>query len=532
MATEKQSSTGDVEGIKNLPGDKSRNIETLVKSGNIAEAHRQFRRFLEDCSEEADRLILSESQLADLLKQKNANLIGSEADFRMNLITFNFLTLLEDFRRKTLGAYFDTGSRSQILENIHSRDAVINEILSLRLRPKRFQLVSRLDEGNSSIIYLLRNVDTRRHAIAMVLKAPELSDDMKNEIALLTDLRHRNVIKLLDHDLNLFPSFVVTEHIYGENMVRAIASVGPRPLAQAMDWLYQLTDALDYLRHKKIIHTNVRPSKIFIDDEWQIVISPFDLNKVGAGENTLRRYRDLCQYGSPELLEADGSTRAHSASEMCISDQYSLGLIAYKMLTGKDLFAGKQVHEMLESRRRFVGDAEYRQKRLNEFPEGELRNILSKLLEERPEARYRSLHEVLRYLHPYTRTDFPEANTLRQSYRRCLSANKSFIRDFYAIFRQQYPSASEDFNPISEKRQSAMLQMAIDLMIDVDHQAEMLQKLLHADQHKKYDAATFKGFLDGILQMVSHNDMLWDTVRPEWEAMRDKVMAVLARPRD
>lgn len=268
-------------------GKSDRNIERLIKAGNLEEAHRQFNNFLNECDQEMERLVLNESQLSELLKLKQGNLIGSEASFRLNLITFNFLTQIEEFRRETISKYFEVGSRSQFLENIHSRDAVINEVLALRLRPKRFQLLKRLDEGNSSIIYLLRNIDTRRHAIAMVLKLPEITQEMKDEISLLTDLRHRNVIKLLDHDLNLFPSFVVTEHIYGENMVKAIKIVGPRPLAQALDWIYQLADALDYLRHKKILHTNVRPSKIFIDDEWQIMISPFDLNKVGAGENTL-----------------------------------------------------------------------------------------------------------------------------------------------------------------------------------------------------------------------------------------------------
>jgi hypothetical protein len=248
---------------------------------------------------------------------------------------------------------------------------------------------------------------------------------------------------------------------------------------------------------------------------------------VGAGENTLRRYKDLCQYGSPELLAWDKPDEERSTADMCLSDQYSLGLIAYKMLTGKDLFAGEHVHQILESRRKFVNDTDYREQCMAAFPEGELRQIFRRLLEEDEKARYPNLHAVLRLLHHYTRLDFPETSRLRQSYRRCLASNKQFIRDFYVYFKAQFPSAGEDFNPISEKRQSAMLQMAIDLMIDVETSGVMLQGLLRSEQHKKYDLATFRGFLDGILVTVSKNDMLWEDVKPEWEEMREKVLALL-----
>lgn len=46
---------------------------------------------------------------------------------------------------------------------------------------------------------------------------------------------------------------------------------GPRPPSQAVDWLFSLADALSYMRQKRRLHSNVRPSKIYIDEENQVL---------------------------------------------------------------------------------------------------------------------------------------------------------------------------------------------------------------------------------------------------------------------
>ncbi|HAD12939.1 MAG TPA: hypothetical protein DCF33_10950, partial [Saprospirales bacterium] len=169
-----------------------------------------------------------------------------------------------------------------------------------------------------------------------------------------------------------FPYFIITEYVYGDTIEKIMRITGPRPVPQVVDWLYQLTEALDYLRHKRILHTNVRPSKIFIDDELQIMLAPFDLLKItpkvfsknkqtahssnldNSYERTFNRYRDVCQYGSPEQLKGDGEIiiteqlpadkmRQEELSNICNSDLYSIGLVGYKLLTARDLFDGASV---------------------------------------------------------------------------------------------------------------------------------------------------------------------------------------------
>ena len=502
------------------------NIEKLISEGKLAEAHRQYGEFLRLCEKERVWLIQNEGSFSNLRDLQLAGVVGHDNQLERNRIAFSLLSQLDDFRQKILSQYFDISNREEFFNNISSRDAVITEILDLRLKPKRYILERPyLKEGNSSIIFRLQNADTDRHAIAMVFKVPELTQQNREEIKRLTDLRHRNVIKLLDYEITRFPYFVITEFVYGENLPTALETVGPRPTAQAADWLYQLTDALDYLRNKRIWHTNVRPSKIYIDDEWQVMISPFDLLKVGTGENTLTRYRDVCQYGSPELLYQGENT--FSIGQTVVSDQYSLGLVGYKMLTGKDLFEGQWPHDILESRRLFVGDPKYRKKRLAELPKNKLTDIILRLLSEDGKLRFGDLHEVLRTLHPFTRRADSEAGPTRNSYRRCLSTNKEFIRDFYQNFHAKSAHTADHFP--RTKRQSAMLQMAVDVILDIDEKREWFVRLLRQPMHNPYTAADFEVFLDTLLETIQQNDArYWDeALAAAWQTLRDKAMAIV-----
>jgi serine/threonine protein kinase len=532
----------------------TRNIEALIKADDLDAALHSFDRFLERCEEERLNVAHLQARLSSLETQQKARAIGSEGLIERNKIRLDFQRELNDFRRDVLSTHFDLRGQIEFINRITDRDSVIHEILDLRLMAKRYQrdLGWGQQEGNSSIIYRLFNYDTERHAIALVIKMPHLDEAVKQEIGRLTDLRHRNVIKLLDHEITAFPFFVITEYVYGSNLPDSLEVVGPRPVAQAADWLYQLTDGLDYLRHKRILHTNVRPSKIYIDDEWQIMISPLDLIKLSPAkkrrpssraydpskdnpsERTFNRYRDVCQYGSPELLARDGE--GFDQRQMCISDLYSIGLVGYKMLTGNDLFEGKRVYDILKSRRQFVEDKKYRARKLAEMPDSKLTLLLHQLLEEDPAERaqyYADLNALIRALHPLTRTERPAVSETRASYRRSLSNNREFFRDFYARFLKDSPH-SGDFDDLKRKRQSAMLQMAVDVLLDLDKKKDYLVRLVQTENpyHAKYGYADFEAFLTTLITMIGENDPRWDdALAAEWEQVRTRALKVIQEQR-
>ena len=504
-----------------------KSIEKLIKEARLKDAQASYKAFLELCIDNRNDLIQNQGRVALLLEKEIVGTFTNEDKIERNLITLNLLNEISEFRTE-LSDYFGVGDAKQLFEGIKNRDDIIRRALEPRVVDRQYLIKQQLKDGNSSIVFQLKKAHTDQDAIAMVLKVPDLEDDSKADFIKASALRHRNIIKLLDYELNSFPYFIITEFVHGPNLTKAIAKTGARPLAQTLDWLYQLADALDYMRHKGILHTNVRPSKVYIDEEMNVMISPFDSNK--ASERTFSRYKDVCLYGSPELLAADGE--ALSLAQMCISDQYSLGLIAYKTLTGKDLFDGHSAAEIIQSRVKFSQDRVYRAEKMRKFPSGVLGQVFTKLLNEDPSKRYANLHEVVRVFHNYTHKNLKTntSNLVRESYRRCLAKNQTLISDFYDLLFQKLPAIRADFD--NPKRQFSMFQMSIDLLIDIDEKQDLLTALITNDHHKSYAMDNFDAFIDTLLAIIKNNDPDWENVQLEWQLLSEKTIKTIVDARN
>lgn len=551
--TPEETSTG-----QNLPSKTRPTIDQCIKEDDLAKALEEFSAFFNLCEEKRLELFQSQGRFATMQKAERAGANTREATIDRNVFRQQFLELIYDFRKTVLARYFDIHGHLEFLHNVKERDEVIDEILDLRLLQKRYDRDKNWGklEGNSSIIYRLFNSETQRHAIGMVIKTPHIEPDLEKEIRRLADLRHRNIIKLLDYEIKRFPYFVITEYVHGENLPDSLRTVGKRPVAQAADWLYQLADALDYLRHKRILHTNVRPSKIYIDDEWQIMISPFDLIKVSSGrigkkktetdpadqkdntpERTLNRYRDVCQYGSPELLVRDGQPFDDSKS-MCSADLYSLGLIGYKILTGNDLFGGERIFEILENRRRFEQNKKYRAELLAKLPANQLSKIIRNLLEPNPENRtrhYKNLRDLVHALNPITQAEQYSASEAQRSYRRSLANNPELIRDFYTGFFEKFTSHGEYFDELKTKRMYTMLQMAVDMLLNLEEEKARFVELVQPSNkhHAPFQYSDFEIFINTLVETVRNSDRSWDdTVAEAWEEVCNQSLALIREARD
>lgn len=235
-------------------------------------------------------------------------------------------------------------------------------------------------------------------------------------------------------------------------------------------------------------------------------------------------------YGSPELLAADGE--ALSLAQMCISDQYSLGLIAYKTLTGKDLFDGNSAAEIIQSRVKFATDRVYRAAKMAKFPTGVLGQVFAKLLNEDSAKRYNNLHEVVRVFHNYTHKNRKTntTNIVRESYRRCLAKNQTLISDFYDSLFQKLPLVRADFGNL--KRQLSMFQMSIDVLIDIDEKQDLLTTLMTNDHHKSYAMDNFDVFINTLLEVIKNNDVDWEKVQLEWQLLREKTIKTIENARN
>jgi hypothetical protein len=202
-----------------------------------------------------------------------------------------------------------------------------------------YDIASELGRGGMATVYLAHDIALdRKVAIKVMSGVVAASDDMverfKREARTSAALSHPNIIPIYavrDTDQLLF---FVMKLIEGRPLDCIIKDTGPLPIPMIEAIIGQVAEALGYAHRKGIVHRDVKPGNILIDDEGWCVVTDFGIAKVKEGSNLTSSGTMIGtpSYMSPEQCLAGAVTGA--------SDQYALGVVAYEMLTGKVPFPG------------------------------------------------------------------------------------------------------------------------------------------------------------------------------------------------
>ena len=202
-----------------------------------------------------------------------------------------------------------------------------------------FHVVRELGRGGMAAVYLAQEVALNR-LVAIKVMAPGVMmgegmvDRFRQEAVTVANLSHPNIITIhtvrqLD-DLHFF----VMKYVDGRplDIVLQTAGVLPIPVVQAI--LFQVGSGLAYAHRRGVIHRDVKPANILLDRDGNAIVTDFGIAKVAevTGHTKTGTMVGTPAYMSPEQCVGEPVTWA--------SDQYSLGIVAYELLTGAPPFAG------------------------------------------------------------------------------------------------------------------------------------------------------------------------------------------------
>jgi len=255
----------------------------------------------------------------------------------------------------------------------------------------RYKINSEIGDGGMSKIYLAYDKDKTPISIKF-LKSKTTSHRLEDLIRFRTEattvsrFEHQNIVKTFDIGETDGLHYIVMEYIEGESLYSIIQKKHPFDINKALDIIEQIAAALDYIHSKGIIHRDLKPGNIMCiknDYEYKIKIIDFglaqmkDFNEITASDEIVGTF----SYMSPEqsgILKRKVDER---------SDLYSLGIIAYELLTGELPFKGKDINSIIHQH---IAQIPARPSDINKGISPTLEKIILKLMEKEPENRYQS----------------------------------------------------------------------------------------------------------------------------------------------
>lgn len=202
----------------------------------------------------------------------------------------------------------------------------------------RYRIMSRIARGGMAKVYLAEDVRLERQ-VAIKVMHDHLTDDgdyagkFIREARHTARLAHPNIMAVFDQGHVDDTLYLVMEYLPGMTLRELLNDYGTLTVEQALDIASAVLQGLGVAHREGILHRDVKPENVILVNDGRIKIGDFGLARpVNNATDTGKTLMGTVAYIAPELL-----TRAQADNR---SDLYSVGIMLFEMLTGKQPFTG------------------------------------------------------------------------------------------------------------------------------------------------------------------------------------------------
>ena len=269
----------------------------------------------------------------------------------------------------------------------------------------KFKLLGLLGSGGMSSVYLAEHTLMLRKQAIKVLPKKRVSDSsylerFKLEALATASLDHPNIVRLYDIDNEGDIHYLVMEYVPGRDLQTIVSDTGPLDYVEAARYVAQAARGLQYAHDARLIHRDVKPANLLLDDHGSVKI--LDLGLALFRATAPRRSRSLHNenvLGTADYLAPEQALSSHDVDSRV--DIYSLGCTLYFLLTGHPPFPeGTLAQRIAKHQSKAPPDI-----RLDrpDCP-AELVNICGTMMQKDPRQRYPNMQAVADTLEAWVRT--------------------------------------------------------------------------------------------------------------------------------
>src|SRR5215213_4436096 len=249
-----------------------------------------------------------------------------------------------------------------------------------------YEVERELGRGGMAVVYKATELELLRPVALKVLPpemsaSPSMAERFRREARMAASLDHPNIIPVYrvgqTASGGLF--YIAMKFIEGRSLENILETQGALPLPVAVLILRAAAAALAFAHQNRLVHRDIKGANILIDQDGRVVVSDFGIAR--AGEDSGLTQTGMLM-GTPYFMSPE-QCAGHRVSEQ--SDQYSLGIVAFQMLTGTVPFRAETIPGVMQHHF-FTPVPDIGQVR-TDVPAG-LVDVIQRALAKRPTDRY------------------------------------------------------------------------------------------------------------------------------------------------
>ena len=284
-----------------------------------------------------------------------------------------------------------------------------------RLVEGKYKIERLLGKGGMGAVFLAHDLTLEREVAIKVLP-PDISMDeqivkrFQQEAKTSAKLDHTNIIPIYRVESEGGLNYFVMKYIAGTSLEDVLDQKQPLTIDYIQRVLWEAACALGHAHQRGVVHRDVKPANIMFDHDSRVMLTDFGISKAlqaASGFTGTGMIIGTPHYMAPE--QAKGSTVDGRA------DEYSLGVVGYRMITGELPYTGDSVHTILY-KHIFEEVPSAAAKRSDAPPF--LTAAISRALSKEPGQRFATMEEFATAVWPEQPVAVPKAGTAAKSQRR------------------------------------------------------------------------------------------------------------------